>query len=161
MSAIGSYEILKRSEFANCFELARNIRTETTGKWFLKNTRVSGRTEFLEAWRASILKQVDFDYSGYVLGQYLDAQLEINQARLFDEDSEPARILGSVFTAIFVFEEPLTLPELPVDKLQAFCRDEYGEEGPEIIEPFKAAHNFYARGLKEITPENLVVFVIR
>src|SRR4051794_30590647 len=84
VSAIGSYEVLNRGQFAACLDLARNIRTETTGKWFRKS-QIVGAAEFEEAWRSSVLKTVGFDDSGYVLGNYLDAQLVINQTRLVDE----------------------------------------------------------------------------
>jgi hypothetical protein len=161
MSAIGSYEVLTREGFAASLEAARNVRTEISGKWIFKTTEEKGREAFDAVWRASLVERVDFDYSGYVLGNYLDAQYEVNGLRLFDEESEPALALSKVFTAAFIFESPRTLPDLPVEKLEAFCRAEYNEAGPELIEPFQAAHTFYARGLSAITNANLVVFVIR
>jgi hypothetical protein len=161
MSAIGSYEVLTRDGFTTCLVAARNIHPETTGKWIFKSTQVKGREAFDAAWAAALVDAVDFDYSGYVLGNYLDAQFAINNLRLFDEESEPALALAKVFTAAFVFDAPRTLPELPADKLEAFCRDEYNEDGQELIEPFRAAHAFYAEGIAAITAANLVVFVIR
>jgi hypothetical protein len=161
VSALGSYEVLNRVRFAGCLALARNVRAETTGKWIFKSTRITGVAEFNEAWRASVLQAVHFDHSGYVLGNYVDAQLAINQTQLIDEQSEPARILSAVFTAAFVFDTSRSLPDLPEEKLNAFCRAEYDHDAPGMIEAIKAAHAFYARGLTEITPENLVVFVIR
>jgi hypothetical protein len=96
-----------------------------------------------------------------VLGNYLDAQYAVNGLRLFDEESATAVALTKVFTAAFVFDAPRTLPELPEGKLQTYARDEYGEDGQDLIEPIRAAHAFYARGMTAITPENLVVFIIR
>ena len=161
MSAIGSYEVLNRGQFPVCVGLARNVRTETTGKWIFRKTRIFGMKEFEQAWRASLVQTVDFEYSGYVLGNYLDAQLAINSTRLIDEHSETARLLSMVFTAGFVFEEPLPLPTLAEQKLHDFCQTEYGKDAPGMIEAITAAHSFYTRGLREITSVNLVVFVIR
>jgi len=161
MSAIGTYEVLTRDGFAASLEAARNVDTETTGKWIFKTAKEKGRDAFDAAWQAALVECVDFDYSGYVLGNYLDAQYEINGLRLFDEESESAQALSRVFTAAFIFESPRTLPDLPGDKLEAFCRAEYPTDGLELIEPLQAAHAFYARGLSAITNANLVVFVIR
>jgi hypothetical protein len=161
MSAIGTYEVLSRSKFDECLKLARNIRTETTGKWIFRQTKATGRDEFIAAWNASVSKRVDFDYSGYVLGQYLEAQSVINRTVLFDEESELGRTLAKVFTAAFVFDTSLSLPDLPANELAACCAEEYGDDGPAMVEAINAAHAFLARGLTEITPENLVVFVIR
>ncbi len=103
MSAIGSYEVLTRDGFAASLEAARNVRTETSGRWIFKTSEEKGREAFDIAWRASLVERVDFDYSGYVLGNYLDAQYEINGLRLFDEESEPSLALSKVFTAAFLF----------------------------------------------------------
>jgi len=161
MSAIGSYEVLTRDGFAACLDAARNVHPETTGKWIFKTTREKGREAFDAAWAAARVDAVGFDYSGYVLGNYLDAQLAINNLRLFDDESEPALALANVFTAAFVFDVPRTLPELPTDRLQAYCREEYHEDSEDLIEPIQAAHAFYAEGIAAITAANLVVFVIR
>jgi hypothetical protein len=160
MSAVGSYQVLKRSTFAACVEAARNVRSWTTGVWIFKRTRTSGLAEFTATWDASVSKTVDFDYSGWALGQYLDAQRAINQRELFDEQSELGRTLARVFTAAFVFDTPMTLPDLPANELDAYCRGEYEQDGPAMAEAITAAHAFYAQGLMEITPENLVAFVI-
>lgn len=161
MSAIGSYEVVNRTRFAECLALARNVRTETTGKWIFKNTRTVGVEEFNDAWRAAVLKRADFDYSGYVIGDYLDAQLEVNDLSLHDEESEVGQTLSRVFTDAFVFDSARPLPELAEQKLQEFCRSEFEEEADEMVEAIRAAHAFYERGFGEITPENLVVFIIR
>jgi hypothetical protein len=161
MSAIGTYEVLSRSKFDECLKLARDIRPETTGKWIFRHTRMTGRDEFIAAWNASVSKRVDFDYSGYILGQYLDAQNVINQTVLCDEESELGRTLANVFTAAFVFDRSVSLPDLPATELATCCTEEYGHDGPAMVEAINAAHTFFAQGLTEITPENLVVFVIR
>jgi hypothetical protein len=161
MSAIGSYEVLTRDGFAASLDAARNVNIETSGRWIFKTSKEKGRDAFDAAWQAALVEYVDFDYSGYVLGNYLDAQYEINGLRLFDEESEAAQALSKVFTAAFIFESQRTLPDLPPDRLEAFCRAEYPTDGPELIEPLQAAHSFYARGLSAITNANLVVFVIR
>ncbi len=127
MSAIGSYSVLDRSDVADCLARARAVRSETAGRWIFKQTRVHGMEEFRRAWRAAVRKRVDFEYSGYVLGNYLDAQ---------------------------------TAPELPPQVLEAFCRQEYGEDAPRMAEAISAAHTFYARGFGEITRESQVVFVV-
>ena len=91
----------------------------------------------------------------------IDVQLAMNDASLFDDESELALILCRVFTAGFVFDTPATLPELSDEKISTYCRTEYADTRPEMIEALGAAHSFYQRGLAEVTPENLVVFVIR
>jgi hypothetical protein len=161
MSAIGSYEVLSRTTFDDCLEAAKGVRPETTGAWVFKKTEVKGLDGFQARWQSSVIDRVDFDYSGYVLGNYLDAQLEINQLQLFDEESEEAQTLSKVFTAAFVFRRAVPLPEMPDDKLEAFCRHEYDADSADLLEPLRAAHEFYTRGMDAITPDNLVVFVIR
>jgi hypothetical protein len=46
MSAIGSCGVLKRHNFTACLDHARNIRSESTGKWLFKKTSVVGIREF-------------------------------------------------------------------------------------------------------------------
>jgi hypothetical protein len=161
MSAIGSYEVLRRVTFADCLAAARGVRPEPTGTSIFKKAEGKALDEFQARWTSSVIERVDFEYSGYVLGNYLDAQQEINQLQLFDEESEEATTLNKVFTAAFVFHRAVPLPEMPDDKLEAFCRHEYDADGADLLEPLRAAHEFYARGLDAITPDNLVVFVIR
>jgi hypothetical protein len=160
MSAIGSYEVVTRAQFARCLEAARRISTETTGKWLFKASHTHGTTEFIQAWQAAVQKRAVFDYSGYVLGNYIDAQRVINSTELVDEHSDVARLLARAFTAAFVFDRAVPLPDLPDEPLRAYCRDEYGAEGADLIEPIGAAHEFFGRGLSEISAEALVVFVI-
>ena len=74
MSAIGSYAVMRRSQFPACVDYARQIRSESTGKWLFKKTEVVGANEFKQAWQAALVEEVHFDYSGYVLGNYLLAQ---------------------------------------------------------------------------------------
>jgi hypothetical protein len=160
MSAIGTYEVMNRRKFDECLNAARTVRQQTTGIWMFQRTKSSGLTEFQAKWKASVSKEVDFDYSGYALGQYLDAQRAINDRVLFDDASEVAEILANVFTAAFVFDKHVALPTLADNKLNDYCRDEFAEDAAAMAEAITAAHSFYERGLKEITPENLVVFVI-
>ena len=114
----------------------------------------------MQVWRASVRKHVVFDYSGYVLGNYVDAQRAVNGVVLVDEQADVARNLAKAFIAAFVFDTVVPLPELPDEPLRAHCTDAYGAEGQELLEPITAAHAFFERGLLEITPESLVVFVI-
>ena len=161
MSAIGSYALVTRTGFQACLALARQVRSETTGKWMFKKSRVAGIEEFRKAWHAAVVQEVDFDYSGYVIGNYLDAQNTVNRVRLIDEQSEVAKTLSKVFTAGFPFEAPVSLPDLPQEELLAFCREEYGEDDAAgMLEAINAAHSFYQHGLEAITPEHLVVFII-
>lgn len=104
MSAIGSYAVVTRTGFRSCLALAGQIRLETTGKWVFKKSRVVGIEEFREAWRAAVVGEVDFDYSGYVIGNYLDAQGTVNGVVLIDEQSDVAGTLSKVFTAAFAFD---------------------------------------------------------
>jgi hypothetical protein len=160
VSAIGRYAVLNRSKFDACVNAARDVRSQTSGMWIFKRTEVIGVGEFKKLWDASVSKTVDFDYSGYVLGQYLDAQSVINERVLFDEESELGRTLAKVFTAAFVFDKSIVLPALPASALDAYCREEAEDDGPAMVEAMTAAHAFYAQGLKEIDSETVVVFVI-
>jgi hypothetical protein len=160
MSAIGSYVVMRRSDLPGCIALAQNIRTETTGKWIFKQTQEVGHDEFYRAWKAGVVREADFEYSGYALGNYLDAQEAVNGAQLFDEQSETGQVLAKVFTAAFVFDAPVSLPAMAGEPLLEFCREEYGADAQGMAEAITAADEFYRRGLAEITPEHLVVFVI-
>jgi hypothetical protein len=161
MSAIGSYAVVRRHNFTACLNHARNIRSESSGKWLFKKTVVVGISEFEQAWRSAIVEEVHFDYSGYVLGNYLDAQQAVNQIQLADEHSEVANTLCKVFTAAFPFEKPVTLPELAPEPLLVFCQQEYGNDAPGMVGALGAAHLLYQKGLSNISSENLVVFIIR
>lgn len=162
MSAIGSYAVVSRTGFRTCFELADKVGSETTGRWMFKKSRVVGIEEFREAWRAAVVQEVNFDYSGYVIGNYLDAQDAVNGVVPIDEQSGVANALSKVFTAAFAFEAPVSFPDLPPEKLLTFCQEEYGEnDAAGMVEAINAAHAFYQRGLGEITPEHLVVFIIQ
>ena len=161
MSAIGSYAVLKRSQFPVCLDRARHICSESTGKWLFKKTAVAGISEFKQAWQAALVEEVNFDYSGYVLGNYLDAQHAMNQTQVVDEQSEAASALCKVFTAAFPFEAPVALPELASEPLLAYCQQEYGNDAPGMVEALRAAHLLYKKGLSNITSENLVIFIIR
>jgi hypothetical protein len=97
MSAIGSYIVLRRNQVPGCVDRTLHIRPESTGKWLFKKTEVVGISEFERAWRAALVEEVSFDYSGYVLGNYLDAQLAVNQIQLANEQSEVSRALCKVF----------------------------------------------------------------
>jgi len=161
MSAIGSYAVLRCRNFAACVEHARHIHSESGGKWLFKKTTVVGVNEFKQAWQAALVEEVNFDYSGYVLGNYLDAQLAVNQIQLADEQSEMASTLCKVFTAAFPFDAPVTLPELAPEPLLVFCQQEYGNDAQGMVEALRSAHLFYAEGLSKIASENLVIFIIR
>jgi hypothetical protein len=140
---------------------ARQIRSETTGKWMFKSTRVVGLDEFKASWRTAAVRDVPFDHSGYVLGNYLDAQDAVNHAQIFAEQSDDATALAKAFTAAFPFEQPVALPDLAPAPLAAFCREEYGEEDAAgMADAIQAAHRFYQLGFAEITAGHLVVFLI-
>ena len=161
MSAIGSYAVVLRNRMQGCLDLAQNVRIETMKKWFVKKTQVVGAEKFHQEWLRARIREVPFDHSGYVLGNYLDAQQAINGIHLVDERSETARVLCKIFTAAFVFESSVTLPELAVERLLKFCNEEYSRDAAEMVEAVTAAHLFYRRGLAEITPEHLVIFLIQ
>jgi hypothetical protein len=161
MSAIGSYAVLRRRDFAACLDRARNIRSESSGTWLFKKTVVVGVSEFNQAWQAALVEEVNFDYSGYVLGNYLDAQLAVNQIQLADEQSEVASTLCKVFTAAFPFDAPVTLRVLASEPLLVFCQQEYGNEHKVWLKVC-ALHTFFKKkGLSTISSENLVIFIIR
>jgi hypothetical protein len=105
MGAIGSYAILRRSDFPACVEVHFT---------FVRNP----------PWQAAVVEGAHFDYSGYVLGNYLDAQQVVNQIQVVNEQSEVARALCKMFTAAFPFEVPVTLPDLAPEPLFEFCRED-------------------------------------
>src|SRR5262245_9105792 len=146
MSAIGSYAVVSRKGFQLAIDRAREV----------------GTAEFAAAWGDALVQEQDFGYSGYVLGNYIDAQEMINGVKLVDEGSEVSTLLAKVFTAGFAFEERVSLPELTQEKLLDYGREEYGEEdAPGFAEAVTAAHSFYQHGLAEITTDNMVVFLIK
>lgn len=161
MSAIGSYAVLRRAGFAECVERARNIRTETRGRWLFKSSVVVGMEEFRAAWAAALVEEAPFGYSGYVIGNYIDAQELVNSVPNRYEHSETALALKKAFTAVFPFEEKETFPELPQERLLAWSREEYVKDADGMAEAITAAHAFYQEGLSKITPETVVVFLIR
>ena len=159
MSAIGSYVVIGRSEFAECLELARQIHSETS-VWMFQRSGC-WLDEFRER-AASRAKRRDFEYSGYVVGNYLDAQKAVNNVDLVDEQSEIMSVLCKAFLAAFVFEQSITLPVLEPQELLEFCREEYGiDDSQSAVAAITAAHEFYRRGLQEITNDHLVVFLIQ
>ena len=160
MSAIGSYAVLRREAFPECVERARHIRKETRGRWIFKSPVVAGMEEFKAAWAGALVEEASFGYSGYVIGNYLDAQEHVNSLPNRYERTETALALTKAYTAAFPFEEKETFPELPQEKLAAWCREEYGEDAQNMAEAITAAHTFYKEGLAKITPETVVVFLI-
>jgi hypothetical protein len=161
MSAIGSYAVLWRAGFAECAERAKDIPTETSGRWVFKTSRVVRMRDFENAWATALVEEVSFDYSGYVLGNYLDAQEMVNLLPNRYERTETALALTKAFTAAFSFEEKETFPAFPKERLLAWCREEYGRDANGMAEAIEAAHIFYQEGLAKISPDTVVVFIIR
>lgn len=161
MSAIGSYAVLRRALFPLCLERARSIRTETTGRWLFRSSLVAGMQAFEAAWKQALVAEVTFGYSGYVLGNYLDAQEALNSVGNSYEESEAATAIAKAFTAGFAFEERVSFPALPKEKLLVWCQGEYGKDAEAIAEALVLAHEFYQQGLERVDRENLVVFIIR
>jgi hypothetical protein len=160
MSALGRYAVLRRAAFPECVERAKNIRTQTRGRWIFKNPVVVGMEEFKAAWAEALVEEATFGYSGYVIRNYFDAQEHVNSVPNRYERTETALALTKAFTAAFPFEEKETFAELPPEKLAAWRREEYGEDADGMAEAITAAHAFYQEGLAKITPETVVVFLI-
>ena len=163
MSAIGSYAVLRREGFRKCLWLAADVRTEVSGKWFFQKQVTHGRAEFDAAWSAALVEESHFEYSGYVLGNYLDAQEQINRIRAGELDqSAAARALHRVFTGAIPFEEvPAVVPVFEEQALRAFCRSEYGDDADNMYQAIQAAHEFYGRGVARVSEACVVVFVIQ
>jgi hypothetical protein len=163
MSAIGSYVVLRREGFKECVRLAADVRTEVTRKWLFKKPVTRGRDEFNAAWAAALLEEVDFEYSGYVLGDYLNAQEQVNGLPTGErERSAAALTLNKLFTAAIPFEEtPPPFPTLEEQALRAFCQSEYGNDADNMYQAIQAAHEFYSRGLACWSETHVVMFVIR
>src|SRR5690348_8081610 len=138
MSAIGSCAVLRRAAFAECVECAKSM--ETSGRWVFKTSRMVGMQEFEAAWAKALVEEVSFNYSGYVIGNYLDAQEHVNSLPNRYEHTETALALCKAFTAAFPFEKSETFPALPKDKLLVWCREEYGKEADGMAEAIEAAH---------------------
>jgi hypothetical protein len=90
----------------------------------------------------------------------LDAQEHLNEVRNRWDQSEEGRALARAFTAGFAFDSRVAFPELPQERLEAWCRDEYGQDAATMTEAIGAAHSFYRSGLDRVDHENIVVFVI-
>ena len=163
MSAIGSYVVLRREGFRECVRLAADVRADVTGKWIFKKPVTRGRDEFNAAWAAALVEEVDFEYSGYVLGDYLDAQEQVNGVRTGErERSAAALTLNKLFTAAIPFEEtPAPFPAMEEQTLRAFCQSEYGNDADNMYQAIQAAHEFYSRGLARWSETHVVMFVIR
>lgn len=158
MSAIGSCVILNRPGFEVCLTLARDINTEPD-----KSESSEGKTveEFHRNWNNHIVEEIIFDHSGYVLGNYIDAQSVVNGLETVGTDAEAADLLAKIFFAGFPFDSSFFFPDLPIDKLQQFCQDEYGEDdAPAMTEAITAAHEFYRQNLLKVTADTVAVFVI-
>jgi hypothetical protein len=160
MSETGSYAVLRRGAFPECVKCAEDIRKETRGRWLFKSSVVVGMDEFHAAWASALVEEANFGYSGYVIGNYIDAQEHVNSVHNRYERTETALALTKAFTAAFPFEEKETFPELPQEKLAAWCREEYGKDADSMAEAITAAHAFYQEGLAKIGPETVVVFII-
>jgi hypothetical protein len=163
MSAIGSFVVLRREGFGECVRLAGEVRRETSGKWIFRKQVTRGRDAFEHAWRSALVEDVPFDYSGYVLGNYLDAQAQVNGVPSGELESSPAALaLNKVFTGAIPFEEPpRPFPVLEEQGLLAFCQSEYGVDAGGLREAILAAHEFYRVGLARLSDAHVVVFVIR
>ena len=163
MSAIGSYVVLRREGFRECIRLAADVRKEVTGKWIFKKPVTRGRDEFNAAWAAALVEEVDFEYSGYVLGDYLDAQERLNGVRTEErEQSAAALLMNKLFTAAIPFEEtPAPFPAIEEQALHEFCQDQYGNDVDSMYQAIQAAHEFYGRGLARLSEAHVVMFVMR
>lgn len=161
MSTIGSCVILNRSGFEYCLELARNIKSGPQKPVSSEPSNGMVVEDFHRNWNSHIVEEITFDYSGYALGNYIDAQGVINGIETFGDDTEAAELLAKIFMAGFPFERPVDFPDLPDDKLEQFCREEFGtDDAQAMTEAIYAAHEFYRQGLLKVTTETVAVFVI-
>lgn len=161
MSTIGSCVILNRSGFRDCLDVARNIQSDPRNDTPSQPANQPAVEDFHRSWNIHIVEEITFDYSGYVLGIYMDAQSVINGVATFFDDNEEADLLAKIFIAGFPFERSFFFPDLPADKLQEFCQREYGEDDAQsMTEAINAAHEFYRQGLLKVTTDSVAVFVI-
>lgn len=161
MSAIGSCVILRRQGYAECRELASEIRTETSGKWVFKKSFVRGFAEFRQAWEQNVVEEKLFGFSGYLIGWYLDAQEVINGRDLYDQQTDAVKQLSRAFTSAFPFEHRVKFPELPQVELLKFVINEFGPTDAEgMTEALQEAHRFYLKGMQKIDDQHMVVFII-
>lgn len=154
MSAIGKCAILKRDLVEECAARARAVHKETIGLFFKKTVTV-GKEEFREAWRRALVEEDHFDFSGYALGEYLDAQKELNGFEFAERGP-----FDKVFTAGFRFDQPVNLPQISNEKLKAYCDEQFGADAPTALEAFKSADKFYRRNLAKIDAGRVAVFII-
>ncbi|HEX5411707.1 MAG TPA: hypothetical protein VFZ27_07570 [Terriglobia bacterium] len=134
MSAVGGYAVLRRAAFAECVELAKSITRKHEFRWPFKDSLTIGMEEFKAAWDAALMEKVEFGYSWYAIGNYLDAQEQVNSAPNRHERTEAALALSRAFTAAFPFEEKKNFAEFPPDKLLAWCRKEYANDAGNMAE---------------------------
>ena len=163
MSAIGTYAVLRREGFRECVRLASEVRKEVSGKWIFQKQVTRGLEEFHAAWKGALVEEADFEYSGYVLGNYLDAQEQVNGVEARELERSPAALaLSKVFTAAIPFTHtPAPFPLLEEPPLRAFCESEYGSDSDNMYQAILAAHEFYGRGLTRVSERHVVTFVIR
>jgi hypothetical protein len=161
MSAIGSVVIVRRDAFAKCVLLASAVRTERKGWGPFKKVVTHGQDTFDKAWEAAVIDERDFAYSGYVLGNYLDAQRAISGLATKElEESDAARALCKVFTAAMPFEKVIPLPELPQQALHDFCVAEYRADADGMVTAIQAADAFYRSTLERVSIDQIAVFII-
>lgn len=159
MSAIGTMVKLYRVDLVRCLDLARRIRTESVG-WLWKRQVEVGAEAFHDAWNAAVKGRADFQYSGYVLGDYFLVQAELNGYGPDPFDSADGRLLARGFTAAFPMTSPVLFPALQSETLRAHCKAEYGDDAGTMHGALLAAHAFYLEGAKAVTSELAVAFVI-
>ena len=142
MSALGLYVRIRTADLDRCLAIP-----------------AGDRKAFAEAWKAATLDQVDFGYSGYVLGSYFLAQGALNGIDDAFESPEATR-LSNFFTGAFAARAPQQLPPLDPAELEKFCVDEWGQDGTPMREAILAAHDFFAAGMARVTEDEAVVFII-
>lgn len=145
MSAIGSYIRMTSADFARCVDLASRRDAEA----------------FDRAWRAAVIEEVDFDFSGYVLSDFFLAQEAINGYAESPFDTNEGQVLASVFTAAFpIRSATVSFPKLAPDALRTFCAEEYGNDAEPMATAIAAADAFYERGIAAVRNGEVVVFLI-
>ena len=159
MSAIGSYVRIRPTDLDRCLVLAERATPERPFRWPWQPKVESTLETFTREWAAATLDEAVFDYSGYALGSYFLAQGELN--KIEDPfDAPESQCFSKVFTAAFCARTPRSFPPMDQAALERFCRSEWPDDAPGMVDAIKGAHDFFRAGMSRVTGSEVVVFII-
>ena len=131
-----------RDTVARCLGLARNVRTESTGKWIFRKSRVIGLPEFREAWRAPYCAE-SISTTQATSWETIWTPKERATRRSSSMSSRRWREYSPACSRRRSFSTRRVRCRIsPRKKLHAFCGAEYGTDAPGMIEAIRARIRF-------------------